>query len=543
MKVRFISLISSLAMAAVLPWAQADGAESVYVNGKIFTLSETLPWAQAVAVDDGRFVHVGDNESVEQFVVDETRVVDLEGQMVMPGIHDAHVHLLLGGARAQFWCQMPPGPINDSFYESLKSCGDQIEREWLEVGLYIHDQFPDGIPHRKYLDKIFPDRPVVVMERTFHAALVNTRGLELAGLTRESEPPPGGEYKRDASGELTGELIEEARAVVAPFTSKFSDEERLVALKRGIEVLNSLGVVSIQEAGTSPEDLKVLKKLDDSGELSMQITAHIPWRSPIFGLTEEQSAVLIANRDRYRSEHLDVDNVKIILDGVPTPPNFTHSDINMETLAPDLDNILVDPEALNEQVAKFDAMGLKVKMHTGGPGAAHVALDAIAASKVANPSSRLRHDLAHTGGVIPPDMQRMRELDAVAEVSPAFWHLMPMLGDPPRFMWPFRSLMNRGVLVTTGSDWPVAPQPNPFPGLQGLLEIGDESLDLVSALRTMTVNGAIANDQQGEMGSIVVGKRANMIVLDRNLFEVPPDEIGGTVVKRTIFEGKEVYRR
>ena len=97
--------------------------------------------------------------------------------------------------------------------------------------------------------------------------------------------------------------------------------------------------------------------------------------------------------------------------------------------------------------------------------------------------------------------------------------------------------------MTTGSDWPVAPQPNPFPGLQGLLEIGEESLDLVSALRTMTVNGAIANDQQGEMGSIVVGKRANMIVLDRNLFEVPPDEIGGTVVKRTIFEGKEVYRR
>jgi hypothetical protein len=229
------------------------------------------------------------------------------------------------------------------------------------------------------------------------------------------------------------------------------------------------------------------------------------------------------------------------IDGSPTPPYFTQADVDEHNQV-ELSRILIAPEKLNEMVTRFDQAGIKVKMHVAGAGAARVALDAIEAARKANPQSSIRHELGHTNLVTGQDIPRFRQLNVVAEMSPSVWHLYGRtLGDPPQPAWQFRTLLEHGVLMTVGTDWVVTPTPNLFPGLQGMLLRGDESIDLPSALRMLTINGAIALGWEKTQGSLEPGKLANFIVLDRNLFEVPATDVSETSVLKTVFEGKVVY--
>jgi predicted amidohydrolase YtcJ len=230
------------------------------------------------------------------------------------------------------------------------------------------------------------------------------------------------------------------------------------------------------------------------------------------------------------------------LDGAPTPPYFTEAGFDDETGSINPENLLVPEDELNATVTRLDRMGVKAKMHVTGAGAAHAALNAIAAARAANPESTLRHELGHTNVVIPSDLGRFAELDAVAEFSPTVWQdYGRTLGSPARPAWQFNSILDRGALITVGTDWPVTTEPNVFPALQGMLARGDESVDLPSALASLTINGAIALGWDDEQGSIEPGKLANFIVLDRNLFEVPISEIAATRVLETVFEGRVVY--
>jgi predicted amidohydrolase YtcJ len=250
---------------------------------------------------------------------------------------------------------------------------------------------------------------------------------------------------------------------------------------------------------------------------------------------------LISDRAKYQTQHVRTDFVKMTIDGVPIPPYFTEAGID-DHCQVELSRILIPPDKLNEMVSRFDKAGIKVKMHVTGAGAARVALDAIEAARKANPQSAVKHDLAHTNIIAPQDMPRFKQLNAVGEMSPAVWQEFGRtLGNPPQPAWQFKTLQNHGVLMTVGSDWVVTPAPNLFPGLQGMLLRGDESVDLASALRMLTINGAIALGWEDTQGSIEQGKLANFIVLDRNLFEVPATSVSETVVLKTVFEGRVVY--
>ena len=200
------------------------------------------------------------------------------------------------------------------------------------------------------------------------------------------------------------------------------------------------------------------------------------------------------------------------------------------------------PETLNAMVTRFDKMGLKVKMHAVGTGATRTALNAIAAARSANGNSRIFHDIAHSLRYKPVDFVRLQELGAVAEMSPAIWQIKGPLTANLAGAWQFRSLLDHGTLVSIGSDWVVLPEPNLFPALSGLLDHGNESIKLDEALRAMTLSGAISIGKQKTSGSIETGKIADMIVLDRNLFDTPSAEIANTRVLETVFEGRVVYQ-
>ena len=464
--------------------------------------------------------------------------------MVMPGIHDAHTHLLWAGQRIKYWCNLPTGPMGDPFFSKLKECASSLESsEWLIAGLFFSEQFPGGKPDREYLDSLFPDIPVYIHEGSLHNALVNSKALELSGIDESTPNPFGGELVKDDSGRLTGELIETATGLVAKNIPLYSPKKNRVALEKAIEICNENGITSVQEASTDRELLELLSAIDGGPGLNLNVAAHLIWGSPKFNRDSAQEVeVLIAERARYQSDHVDVNNIKMWIDGTPTGPYFTQADIDPVNGQPELERILIPPLILNEAVTRFDKMGIKTKMHASGQGGVHVALDAIEQARRSNPNSLVRHDLGHTNLVLESDMIRMRALNVIGEMSPSVWHLYgSTLGDPPQSAWRFKTLLNKGIMLTVGTDWVVSDTPNLFPALQGILFHGDESIDLISAIRALTVNGAIATGRGNDLGSIEVGKLANLAVLDQNLFDIKPDKIGETKMNMTVFEGKIVF--
>lgn len=538
-----ICLILILTSAASV--VAMEKADSVYRNGAIYTVNDQQPWAQAIAVKDKRIIYVGDNTSVKNYIGKRTNVTDLKGSMVMPGIHDAHTHLLWAGQRKKYWCNLPAGPMGDPFFSKLKECASELESsEWLVAGLFFSEQFPDSKPDRAYLDTLFPDIPVFIHEGSLHNALVNSKALELSGIDESTLSPFGGELVKDSNGRLTGELIETATGLVTKNIPLYSPEENRMALERAIEICNENGITSVQDASTDREFLELTSAMDTGPGLSLNVAAHLIWGSPKFNrVSAEEVEILIAERDRYDSEHVDVNNIKMWIDGTPTAPYFTNSDIDQKTGEPEFERILIAPSILNDAVTRFDKMGMKVKLHASGQGAVHVALDAIEQAKRLNPNSNIVHDLGHTNLVLESDMTRMRVLNVIGEVSPSVWHLYgSTLGDPPQSAWSFRTLLNKGIMLTVGTDWVVSDTPNMFPALQGMLFHGDESIDLISAIRALTINGAIATGRGKESGTIEVGKFANLAVLDQNLFDIELNQIGETKVNMTIFEGSVVYK-
>ena len=540
--------ISCCTIAAVLllPFFQvsAQTADSVFHNGRIYTVDGNRPWAQALAVEADRLVFVGDDGDAGKYIGPATQVIDLQGRMVMPGIHDAHTHLLWAGLQLNYGCQFSSGVTFDDLVAKLKECAaDRPQDEWLVAGLFSYDQFPDNKPHRSHLDEVFPDTPVYLRERTFHHALLNSRALAVAGIDENTPAPYGGEIPKDEAGQLTGELVETATELAEPYLPASPAEQNLAALRWAVAVNNRYGITSVQESSAHLPTLETLAALEEEGGLTLHVAAHLIWGSPKFGGTSNEGLdKLIGQRKQYASKHVDVDFIKIWVDGSPTPPYFTQADVFPDSGGIEFERMLFPPDVLNDAVVRFDRMGLKVKLHVAGDGSARAALDAIEMARKANPGSEVRHELGHTNLVTPADMPRFAELNAIAEMSPTMWHVLGrLLGDPPRDAWEFGTLHEHGATLTVGTDWVVTPTPNLFPALEGMLDRGDESIDLPAALRALTINGAFAVGREASSGSLQEGKYADFIVLDRNLFDIPTADISETSVLRTVFEGRTVY--
>ena len=540
---QLLRIPSLVLMFAACCTAHADIADSVYTNGRFYTVNQEQPWAESVAIKNGRFVFVGNEQETQAYIGAATEVVDLRDAMVMPGIHDAHTHMLWAGLHLNYGCRFENEKTVGTIIAVLQECARELaEDDWLVAGLFYYNFFPNEKPHKSHLDVAFPNRPVYLREGSFHHALLNSKALEIAGIDEHTKAPFGGEIVKDANGELTGELIETATILATPYLPKESAERNLDAVRWAVRKNNENGITSAQDASGTTEMLVAFNALERSQEMTMNLAAHLIWRSPQFGdASDEQLERLIENRSRYQTEHLKVDFIKVWIDGSPTAPYFTQADV-LSGGQIELDRMLIPTDELNAALVRFDSMGMKTKLHVAGAGATRAALNAIEVARKANPNSLVIHELGHTNLVTPSDLLRFRQLNAVAEMSPSVWHLYGrFLGDPPQAAWEFGTLHRSGAMMTIGTDWVVTPTPNLFPALQGMLNRGDESLDLSSALKMMTLNGAISVGWEKTHGSIETGKMANFIVLDRNLFQIPTTDIGDTQVLRTIFEGRTVF--
>ena len=531
--------------AAILTACSSDEpgkapADVVYINGAIYTVDKKQPWADSLAIKDGKFSVVGTTEEVQQVIGENTIIVDLQGKMILPGMHDAHTHIELVGNQRKVWCFIPADATPELFILTLQDCAKQkAPGEWLLASVYGPGMFPDGQVDRSYLDRYFPDRPLYIVEHSWHHGMGNSRALEIAGINDTTPDPVEGKIVRDNMGRATGELIEKAAWLVKQHIPETPSDEARNAIKWIIAMHSRYGVTSVQDAETTAQTLKELKALDESEGLGLRIATHIIWDHPGFaGVPNEVMENLIDNRADYASARIDPNFIKIIVDGSPMAPHANHADLDPDTGEIPAERLLISPDRLNAALIRFDKMGIKVKLHCVGTAAARAGLDAIEAARKTNGESGIYHEIAHSVWYSDKDLSRVAQLNAVAEMSPAIWHHgWPGMEDA----FEFQELDRQGTLITAGTDWVILPNPNLLPALEGMLTRDRHSIDLEAGIEVLTLNGARSVGKEDIFGSLEVGKSADMVVLDRNLFDIPVDEISEAQVVLTVFEGKPVY--
>lgn len=567
-KMKLFNMFTLVAAMFLADCAQPPDEEVVFINGKIYTLNEEQPLAEAVAVSQGRIAAVGDTETISAMADVNTRLTDLNGQVMLPGFHDLHVHPVYAGMQAQR-CVVPQGSTLEQIQQHVKACVERAKPgEWITGGQW--DASAIGkVPDAAMLDGVAPDNPVLLSDTSEHSAWANTRALEIAGLTGETPDPEGGIIERDASGAPTGVLREEAIVLVRSHVPEASDEQIRSALEWASAEMLSHGITSFSEASTgysstAEKEAGAYAALADSGVLKQRVRLCMPW----FSGNPELEA-FIETSEKYARERIAPDCVKIFLDGVPTD---SHTAAMLEPYEGTVEGrddeasrygmLLEEQPALNEAVTRYDAKGLTVKFHAAGDAAVRAGLQAVAAARRANGDSGLRHNVGHSTFVAAEDMPLARDIGASFEMSPYLWSPSPINdsitaavgAERIRRVWPVREVIESGALAVPGSDWSVVPSVNPWIAIEALVtrerpggsedSFGKEqAIALDQAIEMFTVNSAKHMGNTDKLGSIEPGKLADLIVLDRDPYEIPVNELHLVRVMHTLINGETVYLR
>ena len=552
-----LSMVAAESLAAAEP---APPADLVFRQGAVYRVDAARTWAEAVAVRAGRIVFVGTDAGAKAWIGPKTRVVDLQGKMLLPGFHDSHVHLVGGGIELGE-CNLNGKSELDDILATIRRYAEQHPQQaWIRGGGWALT-FEGGNPHKALLDKIVPDRPVILDAFDGHSSWVNSRALKFAGITKDTPDPPRGRIERDPkTGEPTGTLRELAARLITHSRQfpQYTHEDYVAGLRRGLEIANRFGITAVQEARVTEKHLEAFAEFDRKGELTVRAVTAIQY-DPLKPMS--QVPQFVEWRKKYQGQRLRATAVKIFEDGV----------IESKTAAllePYLGEdggsgwLNVELEVLNPLAAELDRLGFQIHIHAIGDRAIQCSFDALEFAQARNGRRDSRHHIAHIQLFHPPDIARFRRLGVVANFQP-FWAYadpyivkmtIPILGpERSRWLYPIRTVANTGAIIVGGSDWSVSSM-NPLDAIQvaitrrgledgpGPAWIPEELVDLAAMIAAYTINGAYVNFQETETGSIEVGKAADLIVLDRNLFDIPPHEIHRAKVLWTLLEGKTVYR-
>jgi predicted amidohydrolase YtcJ len=525
----------------------------VMSGGTIYTMYPAAPRAEALAISAGRIVAVGSDLEIGR-TYRGTEELDLHGQMVLPGFHDAHSHPIYGGVQL---AQCDLGAMNTvaDLLAKVKGCSDALPGNgWLVGAQWNLGLFPAANPNKALLDSI-SNRPIFLSGGDGHSAWANSAALVLAGIGRDTPNPDNGVIERDAAGEPSGTLREAAQDLVRTMIPPLTVLDREDGLLRALAMANGYGITSIVEADAGRDDLAAYRALDARGQLTARVVASI-------GVTQPDADALMHAQDRGTGARLRTDAAKIFVDGV----------LEGETAAllePYLDRpgyggqLKVTPAELTAKVVDLDRRGIQVHMHAIGDRAVRVALDAIEAALSANGPRDNRHHIAHLQLVDPLDRPRFARLGAIANFQ-GLWAYpdeyitevnLPQVGQARvDQMYPIASVLRDGARIVGGSDWNASSM-NPLLAIETAITRKDprgriaaalnesERVSLPDMLAAYTRNGAYLMHQEHDTGTLEVGKLADLVILERNLFDIPSDQIGEVAVTRTVLEGKTVFVR
>ncbi|MCZ6719163.1 MAG: amidohydrolase [Gammaproteobacteria bacterium] len=503
---------------------------------------------------------MGTNEDAQALIGSRTKVVDLEGKMLMPGFHDGHAHVRYGGT-VELGCNINGAQTISEIRQQLSACASARKYgpdEWVVGGGWELAAFPEGNPSSSMLDEIFSGRPVLFHDAFGHNAWVSTRALEIAGITSTTPDPAQGVIVRDPStGQPTGTLRNAAVLLVEKWLPERTNEERYQGLLNGLRQANEFGITAYIEPGVDEDNAALYKSVEERGDLTARVTLSLsPINDSPAGVGSEIFE-LLAKRDHFRGKYINTDSVKVYIDGVIETQTST-------MIEPYIDGSnsppFYEPDKLNLLYQKLDDMGLQIHTHAIGDGAIRIALDAYENAFIANGANNNRHQIVHLQLIDPADQPRFAELSVAANFQCLWCYpdqyvdlCVDIVGkERVEQFFPVRRMREAGALLVGGSDWDVTSL-NPLDAIETAVRRQDpheeservlgknEEIDLITALDMYTRNAAYIMRLEEKTGSIEMGKRADLIVLDRNLFKIPVTEINEAKVLLTLMDGKTVF--
>ena len=562
----WITIVLSMVLLPLSAAAWAASPDLVLHNARIYTVNPEQPWAEAVAITGGRIQRVGTAEEVLALSGEKSRVVDMQGAFVMPAFQDAHVHPPMSGV-AYLGCQLFDSADIEEVLDRIRRCvKEDPDASMIRGTGWNWDQFTDAVPaHRSVLDAIDSKRPLIFGDADGHTLWINSAALAFAGITRDTPNPAGGEVGRDErTGEPNGLLMEgTAMDLVSSKLPPVSQDVVEEGIRYAQNYLNRMGITAVQDAyvriiGSGADvSLPAYRALADRGELSLRVAAALNWEAEL-GL--DQVADMKAAREKYSGGRLQVTSVKLWADGILE--SYTAMLLQAYTDRPNERGLMMIPrQQIMDAAPVLEKEGFQLHVHAIGTATVRYALDAFELAVEANGPRDRRHHIAHVQLVHPDDLKRFAKLGVVANFQPLWAYPdeyvtginAPQLGaERMQWMYPIASIAGHGTRLAFGSDWYVTTA-NPMPGIETAITRRDpdgvirerlgqrEGISLEDAIAAYTIGAAYVNFLDDVTGTVEAGKYADLVVLDRNLFDIPVTEISEATVTVTLLEGEEVY--
>ncbi len=553
----FIAIVAAFALACLGP-PRPEPAELVLRHGAVYVGDAAGTRAESLAIRGRTLVYVGADAGVGAFIGPSTRVVELDGRLVLPGFHDAHVHPIAAGL-GDMRCRLGGIDSQAGLEARIRECAAaQTGRAWVEGGGWELPVFADANPSKALLDALVPDRPALLISADGHSAWANSRALREAGITRATANPVNGRVERDSrTGEPSGTLRESAIEQVARMAPPPTPAELAEALHRGLTELAKFGVVCAHEANATPAYWDAYLSWQTSATPGPRVRAALAF--PDDAATVDPLPSFSAARSRARGTRLRAHAVKLFLDGVIEAR--TAALLEPYEGSGDRGTPRFEPDALDARVRQLDAAGFQVHMHAIGDRAVRMGLDAVERARATNGPRDARHTLAHLEIVSADDLPRFAQLGIAPNVQ-ALWAqadpyitelTIPVIGDERSLdLYPIGSLFASGAVVAAGSDWPVS-SANPLAAIEvGITRraegagpgpgwLPEQRASLEQMLTAYTRGGAWLDFEEQERGTLVPGQAADLVVLDRDLFRLPVDEISDARVLWTIADGETIW--
>lgn len=533
--------------------------DAILINADIRTMDVHTPRAEALAIGAGRIRALGTTAEIRALAGPDTQVIDGEGRLVLPGFHDTHLHVIEGGQHHSASVDLSLAETPDEIVSLLKGFAESHNRPWVEGAFYYSGVIGDHNMSAAVLDRAVSDRPCIMVASDGHNGCVNTRAMEVMGLTSDTPDPLNGHFPKGPDGKPTGMLHERAVSWARDMMPAITDQDYIDGVTFALRHANQHGITGVLDASIDGEFARIYRGMAERNALTARVLATV--RVDAAETTEEAVARLEAIRHASQSPMFRVHSAKFFLDGV----------IENRTAAMIADYVdaeggnaplMFTPDQISDMFTAFDALRYQIHVHCIGDMAVRGALDGFEAARAANAPWPSLHQIAHIQFIDPADVPRFAELGVVANIQPLWARAepsvtvsaLPLVGEERgRWMYAFRSLRDAGALLALSSDWTVSTL-NPFeiiatamtrqaPERHGTVPsfLPEQRLTLAECIEGYTINAAAAGWRSAETGSLSLGKWADLIVLDRNIYDCDPQEIAETKVLTTLLAGKAVW--
>ena len=552
-----IAALSVLSFAGGAQAPAAHGpADLVIHNAKVHTVDPGLPEAQALAIVGDRIRAVGSEDDIRGWIGPATRVLDARGATVLPGFNDSHAHFV-DGSFLLSRVHLADATTREEFTRRVADYARGLQKgQWVLGGNWDHEKFPGAtMPTREWIDDVTPDNPVWLDRYDGHMGLANSAALKIAGVDRNTADPPGGAILRDAEGNPTGALKDAAAGLVERVIPPPSEEQLTRAIRAGLEEARRVGLTSVQDISHATE-MRVYQKLLAAGELTARFYCITPIR-------EYQAQVGAGITAGFGNDWIRTGALKGFADGsLGSTTALFFEPYNDAPTTRGLFNAMMLPEGHMIQMAQpADAAGLQIAIHAIGDRANHEILtmyEEISRRNGPGPARGRRWRIEHVQHLLASDYDAFARLGVIASMQPYHaiddgrWAEKRIGHERAKSSYAWRSLLDHGAKLAFGTDWPVAPL-NPLLGLYAAVTratldgkhpegwIPEQKITLAEAIEAYTMGSAYAEFTETQKGSITPGKLADVVILDADLFRIPPEKIKDAKVVKTVVGGRIVY--